>query len=187
MNTTELTNYQGNEILKKRKSIRAFNDTIPAMDSITSLFEAARWAPSSSNNQPWRYIYATKNDEIKFQKILDCLMEGNKIWASKAPLLIISLAQKLTNTGKEYRHHLYDTGAANMALALQATSLAMQAHTIGGFYIDKVLNTFQIDDALIPVVIMAVGYPGDINALPEQLRIKENVRERFELDHLILK
>jgi nitroreductase len=151
-----------------------------------SLFEAARWAPSSSNNQPWRYIFASKNDSEKHHQILDCLVEGNKIWAVNAPLLIITLAKTLTNTGKPYKHNFYDTGAANMSLALQAAALGMQAHIMGGFDVEKVKKSFLLDDSLEPIVIIAVGYPGNIDLLPENLRIKENLRERFSLESLIL-
>lgn len=175
-----------NEIMQKRHSTRAFAPQIPEHNKIMSLFEAARWAPSSSNNQPWRYIFATSNDIEKHSKIVDCLAEGNKIWASHAPLLIVSLAKTLTNTGKPYRHNLYDAGAANMAIALQATALGMQAHIMGGFDVEKVKNSFATEDQLDPVVVIAVGYPGNIDLLPENLKLKENLRERLPLESIIL-
>jgi nitroreductase len=175
-----------NEIMQKRHSTRAFAPQIPEHNKIMSLFEAARWAPSSSNNQPWRYIFATSNETEKHNKIIDCLAEGNKIWAKDAPLLIVSLAKILTNTGKPYRHNLYDAGAANMAIALQATALGMQAHIMGGFDFEKVKNAFLKEEQLDPVVIIAVGYPGDIDLLPENLKLKENLRERLPLESLIL-
>jgi len=175
------------EIIQQRRSIRAFHEEIPHQKKIISLFEAARWAPSSSNNQPWRYIYATVNEQDKFDKILDCLAESNQVWASKAPILIISLTKKLTNTGKPYRHNFYDTGAANMSLALQAINMGMQAHIMGGFDIEKVKNKFEINEAYEPVVIIAVGYPGNSNNLPENLRLRELVRERIPTEMLFLK
>ena len=175
------------KIIQDRRSTRVFTNKIPDQEVIMSLFEAARWAPSSANNQPWRYIYATQNEEEKFQKVLSCLAEGNKIWAVKAPLLILSVAKKLTNTGKPYRHNLYDTGAANLSIALQAIALGLQAHIMGGFDVEMAKSTFNISDDYEPVVIIAVGYPGDINSLPENLKARELNRERFDIETLLLK
>jgi nitroreductase len=187
MDTTLSTAIEFAAIMQHRKSIRAFNTQIPETNKILSLFEAARWAPSSANNQPWRYIYATSNEIEKFEKILDCLADSNKVWASKAPILIISLTKILTNTGKSYRHNFYDTGAANMALALQAVNLGMQAHVMGGFDIEKVRINFNINEEFEPVVIIAAGYPGDVKYLPENLQMREQIKERMPLDMLLLK
>jgi nitroreductase len=184
---TKIINRDFEKLYQSRKSTRAFASTIPDTNTINNLFDAARWAPSSSNNQPWRYIFATHNEIEKFNLIADCLAESNKLWAIKAPLLIISLAKNITNTGKPYRHFLYDTGAANMALALQATDLGMQAHIMGGFDIEKVRTNFNIEENLEPVVIIAVGYQGNIAELPDNLFQRENIKERFSLDAIILK
>ena len=183
-----MNHYPLPEIILNRRSIRAFDKQVPNEAQIISLIEAARWAPSSSNNQPWRYIYATQNETEKFGKILSCLVEANQLWAGKAPLLILSLAKNITNTGKPYRHNLYDTGAANMALAFQANNLGMQAHIMGGFDADKAKTIFEIETIYEPVVVIAVGFPGDTNSLPKNLQSRENQKsERFEIDALILK
>jgi nitroreductase len=186
MEIANRTNFPLSKIIAERRSIRAFDSKIPEKDLVLSLFEAARWAPSSSNNQPWRYIYATKNEKEKYEKILSCLAESNQIWASKAPMLILSLTKKLTNTGKAYKHNFYDTGAANMALALQATSLGMQAHIMGGFDIDMAKEMFKIDESLEPVVVIAVGFAGNVNDLPENLRLREIPSDRFQLNNLFI-
>lgn len=173
-------------VLQKRKSIRAFDKKVPELYQIKLLFEAARWAPSSSNNQPWRYIFATSNEQEKFNALLSCLADSNQIWASKAPVLILSLAKKLTNTGKVYKHNLYDTGAANMALSLQAVELGMQAHIMGGFDAVKIQSVLQIEEDLEPIVMIVVGYPGDINELPENLRLREVASSRLELKDILI-
>jgi nitroreductase len=112
------------EIIKNRRSRRAFVGNPIEKEKIKSLFEAARWAPSSANEQPWAYVYATKDQPVLWNKIFETLNEGNKVWAREAPLLVVSLSRKyharndqLNNSAK------YDVGAANAFLSLQATHL----------------------------------------------------------------
>ena len=168
------------EVIQKRRSRRAYADKPVEPEKIESLFEAARWAPSSVNEQPWIYIYATK-DQPLWTRIFDALHDGNKIWVKTVPLLIVSLARK--NFIRNYRPNgsaRYDLGAANAFLSLQATHLGLNVHQMGGFDAEKIKYNLNIPDNYEPVVIMAIGYPGDAELLPENLKLREVApRERY--------
>ncbi|MEM9983930.1 MAG: nitroreductase family protein [Bacteroidota bacterium] len=129
-------------------------------EHIKQLFEAARWAPSSFNAQPWRYLYAHQG-EPGFDRIFKLLMPGNQTWAKDASLLILSLA-KLSLDSRPGRNGAaaYDTGAANLALVLQATSLGLHVHQMGGFDRQAAQEEFKLDTDLEPRVVLAVGYLG---------------------------
>jgi nitroreductase len=169
------------DVIKKRRSRRAYADRMVEADKIRSLFEAARWAPSSLNEQPWFYIYATK-DQPLWNKIFDALKEGNKVWARQAPLLILSLARKnfirLDSPNPSAR---YDLGAANAFLSLQAAHLGLNVHQMAGFDADAIIRNLGVPaDLYEPVIIMAIGYLGDIEQLPENLKARESApRERY--------
>jgi nitroreductase len=169
------------EVIQMRRSRRAYADTSVEPDKIQSLFEAARWAPSSSNEQPWLYLYATKDQTELWHKIFDGLLEGNKVWARNAPLLIVSLSRK--NFLRNERPNLaarYDLGAANAFLSLQAAHLGLNVHQIGGFDGEKIKQNLNVPDTYEAVVIMAIGYPGDAGLLPEHLKLRELApRERY--------
>lgn len=169
------------ELIKKRRSIRAFSSEPIAADKICSLFEATRWAPSSSNEQPWVYIYATREQPELWNKMFDCLNEGNKIWVKDAPLLILSLARKeFTHYGSANAHAMYDLGGANSFLSLQAVEMGLQVRQMAGFNHLKAVESFNIPNLYDVGVFIAVGYPGDPANLPEKLKQRELApRERF--------
>jgi nitroreductase len=169
------------ELIKKRRSIRAFSNEPIAADKICSLFEATRWAPSSSNEQPWVYIYATREQPELWNKMFDCLNEGNKIWVKDAPLLILSLARKeFTHYGSANAHAMYDLGGANSFLSLQAVEMGLQVRQMAGFNHLKAVESFNIPNLYDVGVFIAVGYPGDPDNLPEKLKQRELApRERF--------
>ncbi|MFD1002269.1 nitroreductase family protein [Ohtaekwangia kribbensis] len=169
------------ELIKKRRSIRAFSNEPIAADKICSLFEATRWAPSSSNEQPWVYIYATQEQPELWNKMFECLNEGNKIWVKDAPLLILSLARKeFTTYGSANAHAMYDLGGANSFLSLQAVEMGLQVRQMAGFNHLKAVESFNIPNLYDVGVFIAVGYPGDPDNLPEKLKQRELApRERF--------
>ena len=150
-------------------------------DRINSLFEATRWAPSSTNEQPWVYIYATRDQVELWDKLFSCLNEGNKIWAKDAPLLILSLARKnFTRFSGTNTYAMYDLGGANSFLSLQAVELGLQVRQMAGFHHDKAIDQLNIPDTFEIGVFIAVGYPGDPETLPEKLKLREAApRERF--------
>jgi len=167
------TAYPINKLFTDRWSARAFADQPIPEQTLLGMFEAASWAASSMNEQPWLYYYAHKEDET-FQKFADCLMPGNAVWAQHAAVLILSLARKtFAANGAINRHALYDTGAANTNLMLQATENGLTGHQMGGFDYDKTRETFQLPDDLEPVVFIALGYPGQPEQLDEPFRSRE--------------
>lgn len=169
------------EVIQNRRSRRAYADKPVEQSEIESLFEAARWAPSSVNEQPWIYIYATKDQHELWNKIYDSLNESNKIWVRNAPLLIASLVRvNFSRNNSPNTSARYDLGAANAFLSLQATHHGLNVHQMGGFNIDKLRNNLNIPNTFEAVVILAVGYPGEITVLPENLQLRENApRERY--------
>ncbi len=174
--------------IRERRSRRAYSDRAVGEAEIKSLFEAARWAPSSSNEQPWVYLYATKAQPELWNKIFDTLMEGNRIWAKDAPLLIVSLVRKnFLKNDKPNGSAKFDLGAANALLSLQATHLGLNVHQMGGFERDKAIANLSIPDTHEPVVVLAIGYLRDGNDLPEPFKTRETApRERYTQDFFVM-
>lgn len=166
------------DLLARRWSPRAFDERPVETSVLQSLFEAARWAPSSNNEQPWRFIMATKDHDTEWNRLFDCLAEGNRIWAVRAPVLILSVAGMNFQDGdKPNRHAWHDTGLATENLVLQATASGLVAHQMAGFDVEKARIDLRIPVGCEPVAMIAVGYPGDAAILPERLRERE-VRPR---------
>ena len=138
-------------LLGERWSPRAFDaDKAVSTRQLTQLMEAARWAPSCYNEQPWRYVVCDRNQsEADWEKALSCLVEGNRSWAARAPILMAAIAStQFTRNGKHNRWSEYDTGAASENLCLQATAMGLAAHQMGGFDAQAVIDTFQRARAL---------------------------------------
>jgi nitroreductase len=172
--------YPIDELIKKRWSPVVFGNQPLEQEKILSLFEAARWAPSCFNEQPWSFIIADKSTPEDFAMMLSCLSEGNRLWAQSAQLLIISVAKlHFDHNGKPNRHAWYDTGAAVMNLVLQATALGLHAHQMAGFSVEKTREYYHIPETHEPVTAIAIGYPGDSVSLTEDLRKRnEAARKR---------
>jgi nitroreductase len=161
-----------------RWSPRGFSDEPMTEREIHTLFEAARWAPSCYNEQPWRFVYATEPQARA--RLTACLVAKNRAWAGGAPLLMFLLARRhFQKTGAENRHAPYDAGAAWMALALQARKLGLYAHAMAGFNSDKAYEVLGVsrEDTLVMTAI-AVGRRGDASGLPEDLRLIESPNDR---------
>jgi nitroreductase len=167
-------------LLQRRWSPRAFADRMVEPEQLQSLFEAARWAPSSNNEQPWHFIVGTKADPSAHDRLVACLKEGNRKWAFRAPVLILSVARlNLEDEGTPNRHAWHDTGMAALSLCLQATALGLVTHQMAGFEIEKARTDLGIPAGYEPVAMIAVGYPGDPASLPDYLRERElKPRER---------
>lgn len=174
--------------IRERKSRRAYLPTPVSGETIKSLFEAARWAPSSSNEQPWAYLYATKDQPKLWEKIFDSLMEGNKFWAREAPLLVVSMVRKnFLKNDKPNGSARFDLGAANAFLSLQATHLGLNVHQMGGFEKEKIIRNLNIPDTHEPVVVLAIGYPGAPEQLAEPFKTRETApRERFTQEFFVM-
>ena len=177
MTTPEVQNQVEHEVLEliiKRWSPRAFADKSVEREKLLSVFEAARWAASSYNEQPWRFILATKDEPEAFDKVLSCLREGNQSWAKGAPVLLLTLVKKtFSNTGGENRHAQHDLGQAVAQLTLQAVALDLYIHQMAGILPDKAKEVFEVPDEYDVVSGIALGYLGSPESLPEDLQAKE--------------
>ena len=162
------------ELIQNRWSPRAFSDKAVPQEVLRSLFEAARWAPSSSNEQPWAYIVATKDDAENFEKSLGALVEFNANWAKKAPVLVIAVAQlAFAKNNAPNRNAQYDVGAASLQLSIEATARGLVVHQMAGFDPETAREAYDIPQGWEPIAAMAIGYPGDASSLPEPLQSRE--------------
>lgn len=174
MEKVALAAYPIDALLSRRWSPRAFADRPVEAAKLRSLFEAARWAASSYNEQPWVYIVATCEQPQEFQKMLGCLVEFNQSWAKAAPVLAISVARtKFQHNGSPNRHAQHDVGAASTTLALEAVALGLAVHQMAGFDPERARKTYHIPADCEPIAAMAIGYPGNPDSLPEKLRERE--------------
>jgi len=168
MNNPAPTQYPVIEVIKHRWSPRAFADKAVEPDKLRSLFEAARWAASSYNEQPWRYIIATKDYDAAYQKMLGCLVDANQAWAKAAPVLALTaISTQFKKNGKDNRVALHDLGAASAHLALEATRLGLIIHQMAGVELEKVKQQYGIPEGYEPQTAIAIGYPGEAESLPE--------------------
>ena len=149
------------ELMRRRWSPKDFDpDKAISREKLRTLLEAARWAPSSYNEQPWRFIVSDRAvDPVSWRKALDALVEQNREWARNAPVLILAIAiEHFAKNGQFNRCAQYDTGAASLSLALQATALGLVTHQMGGFDADKARLFFNLPEACQPMAMIAVGY-----------------------------
>jgi nitroreductase len=162
------------ELLRDRWSPRAFGDALIPAEVLRSLFEAARWAPSSNNEQPWAYIVATRDDTENFEKILGVLVEFNAAWAKNAAVLAIAVCElAFAASQTPNRNAQYDTGAASALLSIEATARGLAVHQMAGFDPQRAKQVFAIPDGWEPIAAIAIGYPGDPASLSEKLRQRE--------------
>lgn len=174
-------------LLAQRWSPRGF-DTEFALDDadLLAILEAARWAPSASNSQPWRFLAARRGEEA-FQGLLDTLAPGNQAWAHAAAALILVAAESVDETGHRRPWAQYDTGQAVAALSVQAEANGLHVHQMGGFDADRVRVEFDLGAALQPLVVVAVGRHDPHAQLPEPLAAREVApRTREPLEALLL-
>ncbi len=165
------TDYPIMDEIAERWSPISFEPKPLCEGELASLFEAARWAPSSMNAQPWEYIYARRENEVEFDRLFSCLNEGNQVWAHECSVLIVTV------TNGEGRYAYHDAGLALENLAIQATSMGLHIHPMGGFSPSKATELLGIPEGHRPVAMIAVGYLADDSALDENL-IRKNRRER---------
>ena len=180
------TQYPIHDLLRQRWSPRAFDDRPIELEKLRSLFEAARWAPSSNNGQPWRFLVATKGDKTEYDRLFNCLVEDNQKSAYRAPVLMLSVVQLQFEDGSPNRYALHDAGMAAENLVLQGSALGLVAHQMAGFRIDQARADCQIPEGYEPVAMIAVGYPGDPALQSDRLRAQEaQPRVRKPLTELV--
>jgi nitroreductase len=175
------------DLIASRKSIRAFSNKAIDDKSLIKLFEAARWASSSRNEQPWRFIAARREEKENFEKTLECLNESNRVWAMHGAILIVVLAKKnFTLHPAPNTHAQHDVGLAIGNLALQATALGIYLRQMGGINYQKVREVFEIPDEFEIISIIVGGFPGSHESLPENLRERESLpRQRKALKEFV--
>lgn len=170
---TPQTEFGVSEFITSRFSPRAFSDEEIDTETMYRLFEAASWAPSANNEQPWEYYFALRGAP-GFDKIWETLMPGNQPWAKQAAALVISVARKtFSRNGNPNVAALHDLGMANATLLLQARALDIFGHPIGGFDKEKVAALIGLDEDRVPAVVFALGYLGDAESLEEPYKSRE--------------
>ncbi len=172
------------KLIRDRWSSRNYDPDRPiSFEVIDRLLEAARWAPSAGNGQPWRYIVFDQRNPDAMAKARACLDPGNQVWATRAPVLMLAVAHTLRASGKINSKALHDVGLANENLLLQAISMGLHCRPMAGFNHDRARKTFSIPQEFEPVVMIAVGYPGGIEYLAAEIRSKEvMLRTRREIE-----
>lgn len=165
------------EVFIKRWSPRAISKEGLSEEKLMSLFEAARWAPSSSNIQPWRFLYVMNEDE-NWNTFFGLLAEFNQMWTRDAGALIVVLSKKTDEEGKPNPLHSFDTGSAWMSFALQAKMKNLIAHGMAGFDYEKARNILNIPEDYNIEAMIAVGTQGDVKNLHERMQKSEKPNER---------
>lgn len=188
MHNPAITQVPIDATIANRWSGRAYDATkAVSQEQVLALLEAARWAPSCFGDQPWRFIVWNKNTDAKaWQLGFDCLVSGNQSWVKDAPILLLVCADTLFNHNqKPNRWAQYDTGAAAENVCLQASSMGLMAHQMGGFNADAARDAFDIPEKYIPMAMISVGYPADIANLEDEILSRETVeRNRRPLNEL---
>ncbi len=171
--------------IKARWSPRAFSKKSVPREELLALLEAARYAPSCNNEQPWRFIIADNTEML--DKMRAVLNPGNREWADRAPLLILITAKKTNRkNGQGNYWHMFDAGTAWGFLSLEAQRRGLITHGMGGFNIEKARRDFNIPDDYSIITVVAVGYYGERNDLSEKDRRREHPNTRMEREELIL-
>ncbi len=162
------------DVFRTRWSPRAFADKPVEPQKIRRMLEAARWTMSSYNEQPWRYVIATKDDPEAYDALLNCLIDGNQEWARLAPVLMMSFVKTTFDRNDEdNRCAEHDVGAASAALTFQATSMGLYVHQMAGIRPEVARETYDVPEDVEPMAGLAVGYLGDPDRLPEGRRAAE--------------
>jgi len=184
-NTERKADYPIDDIYMNRWSPRAFSDKKVETETLFSVFEAARWAPSAANKQPWRFVYAMHEEDR--ETFLSFINDGNTSWCKHAPVLIAIVANKRWSEDSDDVNptHAFDTGTAWGFLALEAYRKGLVTHAMGGFNREKAKEVLQIPDGHEVLAIVALGYHGDIESLPDSLQKREKKSNRNKIDTFI--
>ena len=179
------TQYEIHEFLKQRYSPRAFTAQPVEDDKLLSLMEAARWAPSGGNKQPWAFIVVPQSDALNHPRLIGALSGANPTWAQNAPVLVVAVAT-LNPPPDTNRYAFYNLGLAVAQLTVQATALGLYVRQMGGFDHEKAHQALDIPDDHEPAVVLAIGYLGNVDDLPDELRQRElSARARKPLTEFV--
>ena len=191
LDKSAVTQYPINDLARTRWSPLAFDSTraVPMAD-LLSILEAGRWAASSNNGQPWRFIVGAKPDDVAtWEKLYSCLLDRNQVWAKNAPVLLLAVARKrFEYNEKENRWWQHDTGQAMANIAMEATAHGLHVHQMGGYNVDKAREVFQIGDDFEPMATAAIGYLADSSVLEDTTLIERHenpLRQRKPLSEIV--
>ncbi len=175
------------ELVRERWSPRAFADRGLEPADLRSLLQAAQWAPSSYNEQPWAFVVAPREEAEEFDRLAGCLVPGNQTWARSAAVLMVAVAKlHFDRNGKPNRHAAHDLGLAIGQLTTQATALGLSVHQMAGFDAGATRRTYGIPEGWEPMTAIAIGYPGDPESLPDGMRERElAARQRKPLTEFV--
>ncbi|NIJ15703.1 nitroreductase family protein [Sphingobium vermicomposti] len=185
MTTNRQTDTALNPLFLHRWSPRAFDGSVMSAEDLRTIFDAARWAPSSFNYQPWRFLYATRDDAANWSRFVDLLMPFNALWAKEASVLVFIVSETTMGAPDKPSHsHSFDTGAAWAGMALQAHLLGYHTHGMAGIEMDKTRTELGVPDGFRIEAAIAIGRMGDPAALPEKLQEREVPSGRKSLDEI---
>ena len=185
MTTNRQTDTALDPIFLHRWSPRAFDGSVMSAEDLRTIFDAGRWAPSSFNYQPWRFLYATRDDAANWSRFVDLLMPFNALWAKEASALVFIVSETTMGAPDKPSHsHSFDSGAAWGAMALQAHMLGYHTHGMAGIEMDKSRTELGIPDGFRIEAAIAIGRMGDPAALPEKLQEREVPSGRKSLDEI---
>jgi nitroreductase len=172
-----VTDYPVHELIASRWSPYSFADRAVSDEDLRSLFEAARWAPSSNNEQPWSYVIAKREDADEFGRLLSCLVEFNQVWAKAASVLALSFSRlNFARNNEPNSAAIHDLGLAAGNLVLEATRRGLSVHQMAGILPDKARELYSVPEGYQPMTAIAIGYAGDPIELPEKLRVRDGAR-----------
>ncbi len=180
------TEYDIHPVIKKRWSPRTFSDKAVSKELLKQLFDAARWAPSSFNEQPWRFIVANKEEPEEFEKIKKVMVEFNQKWASAAPVLVLTAYKKdFSKNNKPNRVALHDLGQAVSYLTFEATRHNLYVHQMAGINREKAKELYNIPGDFEPATMIAIGYMGELSDLDEDfVEAEKAIRKRKEINEI---
>jgi nitroreductase len=175
-----------NDIIQMRYSPLIFTDKAVSREQVEELLNAARQAPSSFNEQPWRFIYALKSSKIGYERMFSCLARANQEWAASAPVLMATVAsERFSLNGKENRHALHDVGQAVAIMTMKAMSRGIYLHQMAGFDASQAKKNLQIPKGFSPVTMIALGYPGNTDHLDGELKKRaESPNTRMSVEEI---
>ncbi|MCU0227491.1 MAG: nitroreductase family protein [Bryobacterales bacterium] len=166
-------------VIRDRWSPRAFSAKLVTNDLLRKLLEAARWAASSYNEQPWRFLVATKQNPDEFERALSCLAPANQQWARHAPVLVLTVVKEaFSHNGSPNRCGDHDLGLAMGNLSAQATAEGLVLHQMAGILPERVRELYGVPDGFHPMTALAIGYQGDAEALPEGWMKDQELQKR---------
>lgn len=185
MTTNRQTDTALDPLFLHRWSPRAYDGSVMPVEDLRTILDAGRWAPSSFNYQPWRFLYATRDDAANWSRFVDLLMPFNALWAKEASVLVVIVSETMMGAPEKPSHsHSFDTGAAWAGIALQSHLLGYHAHGMVGIEMDSVKTELGIPDGFRIEAAVAIGRMGDPASLPEKLQAREQPSDRKALDEI---